>query len=89
MTKNMNGVVSEWDGVHLTTFTPNQNEAIVLHFNFSDCTIDQLIEVFNNLKNEFKDNPIMVIPDRSSLECWNKDQLRAEIKIIEEIIEEL
>ena len=89
MSENINGMVDEWEGVPLTTFTPNPNEAIVVHFNFNDGDLNTMVSVLKKLERTFPDNPIVMIPDRASLESCDKDTLRRWINIIEEVIENL
>ena len=89
MTENINGVVGEWEGIPLTTFTPNPNEAIVCHFNFNDGHLDTMVNVLDMLERTFPDNPIVMLPDRASLESCNKDMLERWIGVIKDVIENL
>jgi hypothetical protein len=64
-------------------------EAIVLGFNFNDINLDDMYDLFNDIKSKFPDNTVVAIPDYISLQSCSKDVLENMISMIAEIIEEL
>ena len=68
---------------------PHPTEAIVLGFNFNDIRLDDMCDLFNNIKSMFPDNTVVAIPDYISLQSCSKDVLENIISMIAEIIEEL
>jgi hypothetical protein len=68
---------------------PHPTEAIVLGFNFNDINLDDMYDLFNDIKSIFPDNTVVAIPDYISLQSCSKDVLENIISMIAEIIEEL
>lgn len=68
---------------------PHPTEAIVLGFNFNDIRLDDMHNLFNDIKSKFPDNTVVAIPDCISLQSCSKDVLENIISMIAEIIEEL
>lgn len=68
---------------------PHPTEAIVLGFNFNDINLDDMHNLFNDIKSKFPDNTVVAIPDYISLQSCSKDVLENMISMIAEIIEEL
>ena len=68
---------------------PHPTEAIVIGFNFNDISLDDMYDLFNDIKYKFPDNTVVAIPDYISLQSCSKDVLENIISMIAEIIEEL
>lgn len=68
---------------------PHPTEAIVIGFNFNDCDLYDMQNIFEYVKNQFPNNTIIAIPDKISLESCSKDVLENIISMISEIIDEL
>lgn len=68
---------------------PHPTEAIVLGFNFNDINLDDMRDLFKDIKSKFPENTVVAIPDYISLQSCSKDVLENIISMIAEIIEEL
>ena len=68
---------------------PTEQKMIMKVFNFNDINLDDMYNLFNDIKSKFPDNTVVAIPDYISLQSCSKDVLENIISMIAEIIEEL
>lgn len=66
---------------------PHPTEAIVLRFDCNKVALDDVRKVFENVKSEFPNNKVLVVPDYLSLQSCSKDVLENIISMISEIID--
>lgn len=66
-----------------------EKEAIVINFNPEDITPDRVVGLCDYLFKKFPYNPIVALPNTTTLETWNKDELENWISVVTEIIEDM
>lgn len=64
-------------------------EAITLFYDMEKLSLDQMLKIFEMLRDKFPDNKIIALPDSTSLESCSKDVLENIISMITKIIEQL
>lgn len=68
---------------------PHPTEAITLFYNFDVIDLEQVSVAVNYLAEKYPDNAIIALPDKCSLESWNKDVLENYISMISKVIDTL
>ena len=80
------GMIGECEGTPIEVFKPAPDEVIVYKFKTEPFNLDDIIQVFDNIRDSFPNNTVISIPDNSCLEVFTKDTL---IECLQNIIKQL
>ena len=69
------GMIGEYEGTPIEVFKPAPDEVIVYKFKTEPFNLDDIIQVFDNIRDSFPNNTIISIKDNSCLEVFTKDTL--------------
>lgn len=73
----------------IETLEPKPTEAIVIHFNFNDIILEDMISLYHHIESKFPNNSIIALPDKISLQSCSKDVLKNFMSTITEIADAL
>ena len=76
----------KWKRTPIEVFKPEPDEVIVYKFKPEPLDLDDIIKVFDNIRDSFPNNTVISIPDNSCLEVFTKDTF---IECLQNIIKQL
>ena len=74
---------------NIDTLEPHPREAIVIEFDATKTSLDEINRIFNDVVDKFPNNTVIALPNYMSLQSLGKDVLENYISMLAEVIEEL
>lgn len=75
--------------IKIKTIKPLPDEALVLSVDFDEIDLETAQRIHNWVQDKFPNNTVVTIPNKESLESWDKETLVNFINMVREIIKEL
>ena len=82
-----NDIIAKFDGFPIATINLKPEGVIVFKYK-TDIEMEYLAHIYSKIKDEFPNNTVVAIPDRSCLEVLPKEQLIARLKDMIKMLEE-
>ena len=74
-TKNTEYCVGTYYGNPVEVYQPSKEDVIAMRYNFGELPCDILQKQYEMLKNIFRDNPVIILPNNLWLEKLSRDNL--------------